>query len=42
MVGARLRSLLSDLDGDEAEAGDDFASMSHDEVFELIDKEFGG
>ena len=45
-VGARLRSLLVDLSGSEpadAEAPDDgLESMSHEEMFELIDAEFGG
>jgi acyl carrier protein len=42
LVGARLRSLLAALDGEKVDdGGEDLASMSHEEVFELIDKEFG-
>jgi hypothetical protein len=41
----RLRSALAEISGaeaDEAEvATDDLASMSHDEVFALIDEEIG-
>ena len=42
-VGARLRSLLAELTEGEAVAGEaeTIAAMSHDEMFELIDKEFG-
>jgi pimaricinolide synthase PimS1 len=45
-TAARLRSLLVDLaglDGREAEApAEDLGAMSHEEMFELIDEEFGG
>jgi acyl carrier protein len=45
-VGARLRSLLVDLSGPEEPATDEpdegLESMSHEEMFELIDEEFGG
>ncbi len=45
-TAARLRSLLVDLaglDGPEAEApAEDLGAMSHEEMFELIDEEFGG
>jgi pimaricinolide synthase PimS1 len=45
LVGARLRIALVDLaEGDPSQAeapGEDLESMSHDEMFELIDQEFG-
>jgi hypothetical protein len=45
-VSARLRAFLLDLStADEGEDGasvDDLESMSHDQIFELIDQEFGG
>jgi hypothetical protein len=45
-VGARLRSLLVDLaDAEQPDAevsADGLESMSHEEMFELIDEEFGG
>jgi acyl transferase domain-containing protein/acyl carrier protein len=40
-VGDGLRALLSDLTGTAAGEGEDLASMSHEEMFELIDEEFG-
>jgi acyl transferase domain-containing protein/short-subunit dehydrogenase/acyl carrier protein len=41
-VGAGLRALLADLaDEDDAGGGEELASMSHEEMFELIDEEFG-
>jgi acyl carrier protein len=45
-VHARLRALLANLAdssllGDD-ESGEDLGSLSHDEIFELIDEEFGG
>ncbi|MGC1850880.1 MAG: phosphopantetheine-binding protein, partial [Solirubrobacterales bacterium] len=45
-AGTRLRSLLVSLSDSAAEDGEepaeDLASMSHEEMFELIDEEFGG
>jgi acyl transferase domain-containing protein len=42
-IGMRLRSALAGISGAEQaeEASDDLASMSHDEVFALIDEEIG-
>ncbi len=44
-IGARLRSFLLELPSADSSAGDgdaDLGSLSHDEVFELIDQELGG
>jgi polyene macrolide polyketide synthase len=40
-VGEGLRALLTDLSGPAASKEEDLASMSHEEMFELIDEEFG-
>jgi acyl transferase domain-containing protein/acyl carrier protein len=40
-VGDGLRALLADLSAPDLSEGEDLASMSHEEMFELIDEEFG-
>ncbi|HXS32745.1 MAG TPA: type I polyketide synthase [Solirubrobacterales bacterium] len=40
-VGDGLRALLADLSESPGGEGEDLASMSHEEMFELIDEEFG-
>ncbi len=43
LVGSRLQALLGDLLGSDPDQddGEDLASMSHEEMFELIDEELG-
>jgi hypothetical protein len=45
-ASTRLRSLLVSLSGQDSpemsESEENLASMSHEEMFELIDEEFGG
>jgi hypothetical protein len=40
-VGDGLRALLTDLSAPAEGEGEELASMSHEEMFELIDEEFG-